>query len=76
MRPEAAQDLAGNYKFTIMIMHTVNGISENGFVHASQQGCAIGSVRAYGQVLQIPIGRDFEKGKPETSPIWAYVTSA
>ena len=27
-------------------MHTVNGISENGSVHASQQGCAHGSVRA------------------------------
>ena len=35
-------------------MHTVNGISENGSVHASQQGCAHGSVRADGQVLHIP----------------------
>ena len=29
-------------------------ISENGSVHASQQGCAHGSVRADGQVLHIP----------------------
>ena len=52
-------------------MHTVNGISENGSVHASQQGCAHGSARADGQVLHIP-----ERWAPSSSAPWNVETWA